>query len=353
MIANGFAYRDNPVLQPLESIECRDAVLDLSNPLAPREPEWPDVYAIIGNPPFIGVRRMRASLGDEYVDELFSVYQGRVAHEADFVCYWHERARAMIAAGTCERVGLLATQSIRAGANRQVLDRVKETGDIFMAWADEPWVVEGAAVRVSIVGYDDGSQKTRVLNGAPVTSINSNLSSGIDTNTAYVLNDNRGIAFQGPVKVGPFEIPNSLAQKMMASPNPDGRSNREVIRPWVNAMDITRRPRHMWIIDFGENFSEQEAALYEAPFEYVRQHVRPLRVTNRDRQRRENWWRLGRSGGDLRAATAGSGSVHRDATRRQAPSLRLGSKRNTARYPLDCYCSRGRLFLRGAPLACP
>ncbi len=165
MIANGFAYQSDPVLGRLESIECRDAVLDLSNPSVPREPEWPDTYAIIGNPPFIGVRRMRASLGDEYVDDLFSVYQGRIAHEADFVCYWHEKARAMIAAGTCERVGLLATQSIRAGANRQVLDRVKETGDIFMAWADEPWVVEGAAVRVSIVGYDDGSQKTRVLNG--------------------------------------------------------------------------------------------------------------------------------------------------------------------------------------------
>src|SRR6266567_5993661 len=302
MIANGFAYLRDPVLQPLENIECRDAILDLSDPSVPREPEWPDTYAIIGNPPFIGVRRMRASLGDEYVDDLFSVYQGRIAHEADFVCYWHEKARAMIAAGTCERVGLLATQSIRAGANRQVLDRVKETGDIFMAWADEPWVVEGAAVRVSIVGYDDGSQKTRVLNGAPVTSINSNLSGGIDTNTAYVLNENHGIAFQGPVKVGSFEIPNLLAQKMIASPNPDGRSNREVIRPWVNAMDITRRPRNMWIIDFAE-MTEEEAALHEAPFEYVKQHVHPVRSTNRRERRRVFWWRHGETVPGLRLAT--------------------------------------------------
>lgn len=302
MITNGFAYLRDPVLQPLESIECRDAVLDLSNPTAPKEPEWPEAYAIIGNPPFIGIRRMRANLGDEYVDTLFSVYQGRVPHEADFVCYWHEKARAIIANGRAKRVGLLATQSIRAGANRQVLDRIKETGDIFMAWADEPWVVEGAAVRVSLVGYDDGSQKTHVLNGAPVASINSNLSAGIDTTTACVLNDNRGIAFQGPVKVGPFEIPNVLAQKMIASPNPDGRSNRDVLRPWVNAMDITRRPRNMWIIDFAE-MTEEEAALYEAPFEYVRQYVLPIRSMNRRERRRVFWWRHGETVPGLRLAT--------------------------------------------------
>ena len=302
MIANGFAYLRDPVLQPLESIECRDAVLDLSDPTAPKEPEWPEAYAIIGNPPFIGIRRMRTNLGDEYVDALFSVYQGRVPHEADFVCYWHEKARAMITDGRAKRVGLLATQSIRAGANRQVLDRIKETGDIFMAWADEPWVVEGAAVRVSIVGYDDGSQKIHTLNGVQVASINSNLSAGIDMTTACVLNDNRGIAFQGPVKVGPFEIPNVLAQKMIASPNPDGRSNRDVLRPWVNAMDITRRPRSMWIIDFVE-MTEEEAALYEAPFEYVRQHVLPIRSTNRRERRRVFWWRHGETVPGLRLAT--------------------------------------------------
>jgi type II restriction/modification system DNA methylase subunit YeeA len=61
----------------------------------------------------------------------------------------------------------------------------------------------------------------------------------------------------------------------------------------------------MWIIDFAEEVSRVEAALHEAPFEYVRQHIEPIRATNRDRQRRENWWRLGRSGGDLRVAVNG------------------------------------------------
>ena len=67
--------------------------------------------------------------------------------EADLVCYWFERARAQIAAGKAKRAGLLATQAIRGGANRKVLERIKETGDIFWAWSDRPWILEGAAVR--------------------------------------------------------------------------------------------------------------------------------------------------------------------------------------------------------------
>ena len=60
-------------------------------------------------------------------------------------------------------------------------------------------------------------------------------------------------------------------------PNPNGRPNSDVIKRSINGYDITRRPRHIWAIDFGPNMSLEEAALYEAPFEYVRQHVKPFR----------------------------------------------------------------------------
>jgi type II restriction/modification system DNA methylase subunit YeeA len=103
-------------------------------------------------------KRMRTDLGDEYVDRLFAAYDGRVPREADFVTYWFEQARAQIQDGETRRAGLIATNSIRGGANRRVLQRIKETGDVFMAWSDEPWILEGAAVRVSIIGFDDGSE---------------------------------------------------------------------------------------------------------------------------------------------------------------------------------------------------
>jgi type II restriction/modification system DNA methylase subunit YeeA len=66
-------------------------------------------------------------------------------------------------------------------------------------------------------------------------------------------------------------------------------------------MDVARRPAGKWIIDFGE-MTEQEASLYEAPFQYVVSHIKPEREKNRDDQRRTNWWRLGRSGADLKQA---------------------------------------------------
>lgn len=304
MLSNGFAYDRDPILRPLHNIECRDAVLDLSDPENPREPEWPEATVMVGNPPFLGDKLMRGELGDEYVDALRSLYADRVPGSADLVVYWHEKARAMLEAGRAQRVGLLATQGIRGGSNRRVLERIKETGDIFAAWSDEPWVVEGAAVHVSFVAYDNGTEGERTLNGVVVASINANLTSGIDLTRVKRLPENAGRAFQGPVKVGPFDVPGELAQEMLASPNPHGRFNSEVVRPWANGLDITRRPRGMWIIDFGE-MPLEEAALYEAPFEYVKEHVAPVRATNRDRQRRDHWWRLGRSGADLRKALAG------------------------------------------------
>ena len=130
-----------------------------------------------------------------------------MSRESDLACYWHEQARRQILAGAGKRAGLLATNSIRGGANRTTLDRVKESGDIFMAWSDEPWVVEGAAVRVSIVGQDDGSETERRLDGEPAGRINSNLTSGVDVTRAHVLPENQGLSFMGDTKGGAFDIP--------------------------------------------------------------------------------------------------------------------------------------------------
>ena len=298
---NGFPYTQQPILTSLVSVAQTDSILADGDTAEPREPEWPPAEFIIGNPPFLGGKLLRKQLGDKYVDALFGAYHGRVPAEADFVCYWFEKARTMLEQGRAKRAGLLATQGIRGGANRRVLQRIKESGNIFLAWSDQPWILDGATVHISIVGFDDGSELNRQLNGVAVGSINANLTMGADLTAAVRLGENLGKAFQGPVKVGAFDIPKSLGQEMLARPNPHGKGNDAVLSPWVNGKDITDRPRGMWIIDFRDIPLEQ-AALYEAPFEYVREHVHPLRVENRDRQRRTFWWRLGRSGDDLRDA---------------------------------------------------
>ena len=299
MISNGFGYLRDPILRPLDNIECRDALLDFSDPKHPVEAAWPEAFAIIGNPPFIGGKMMRFYLGDAYVDDLFAVYRRRVPREADFVTYWHETARGMIAEGRANRAGLLATQGIRGGANRQVLEHIKETGDIFLAWSDEPWVVEGAAVHVSIVGFDNGSETAKTLNGRDVAAINANLTAGLDLTAARRLSENTGIAFMGDTKGGPFDIQEADAEALLRGNNPDGRSNADVVRPWINGLDVVRRNRKRWIIDFGE-LSIEEAALYEAPFSFAEGLIKPIRASSRSTVGR--WWEHERVRPVMRAA---------------------------------------------------
>jgi len=300
---NGFPTIDPPILRPLHNIECRDAILAYDADGRPVEPEWPEVDVVIGNPPFLGGKRLRTELGDRYVDDLFVLYAGRVAREADLCCYWFERARAQIQAGRLKRAGLLATQGIRRGANRTTLERIKQTGDIFWAQSDRDWILEGANVHISMIGFDDGQEQARHLDGQVVPAINADLTAGIDLTTKQRLTENQGLAYQGPVKVGPFDLSPATAREMLAQTNPSHLSNSDVIKPWLNASDITGRPREMWIIDFSDR-SWQEAAQYQAPFEYVTRYVKPTRDNNKDWQRKTYWWRLGRSGGDFRVAKA-------------------------------------------------
>lgn len=287
---NGFGRPSPPILKPLVTIEQMDAILAYQGD-QPVEPAWPEAEVIIGNPPFLGGKRLRTELGDKYVEDLFRVYEGRVPHEADLVTYWFERARALIAAGRAQRAGLLATNSIRGGASRRVLDQVKRTGDIFLAWSDHPWILEGAAVRVSIIGFDRGSETTRTLDGTPVLEIHPDLTGALNLTSARQLRENAGLAFMGDTKGGAFDVAGDVAEAMLAAPrNPNGRGNADVLRPWVNGLDVTRRPRGMWIVDFGVSMSEADAALFELPYQHVLKHVRPDREKNSRAAYRERWW---------------------------------------------------------------
>ena len=290
LIENGHQYNREPVLGSLNTIECRDAIIDRSEPEQPAEPEWPAVDYIVGNPPFLGHFPFREQLGDEYVNAVYDLYGDRIPNSSDLCCYWFEKTRAHIEDGKARRAGLLGTQAIRFQSNRPVLARIKETGDIFSAVSDQDWVLDGASVHISIICFDDGSQTTRILDGERVNNINADLTGGADLTQARTLAENRNLSFQGIGKVGDFDIPESVAIDMMAQPNPHGKPNSDVIKRWINGIDITQRSRDVWIIDFGVDMPESEAALYEAPFEYVKEKVMPERVNNRMSWRAEHWW---------------------------------------------------------------
>ena len=296
MRRNGFEESRDPILKPLETIECRDAILAPDG----TEPDWPEADAVIGNPPFLGGKLLIGGLGEDYVSGMFSAWTGRVPREADLVCYWFVKAGEQVGAGKAARVGLVATNSIRGGANRQALQAATDGRPIFDAWSDEPWVIDGAAVRVSLVcfsGMDDKHRPETRLDGEPADEIHADLTArrggaGIDLTGAKRIPANMGTAFMGDTKGGPFDIPGELAREWLRLPaNPNGRPNADVLKPWVNGMDLTRRPAGKWIVDFGWDMDEADAALYEAPFGHVREHVHPKRQKNRRESYRTCWWR--------------------------------------------------------------
>ncbi len=341
-LKNGFRNWPRPILSTLDQIENRDALLNPDG----TEAEWPVVDAMIGNPPFLGGKRMRDGLGDAYVEQLFRTYRGRVPAEADFVTYWVEKAwryvsplpvgeglsaREPKASGLARkgegsvspqspdqpltlsadriaslsepqalsrrerggrRAGLVTTNSIRGGASRRVLDPIADAGAIWEAWADEPWTLQGAAVRVSMIGFGDGFVERR-LEGRPVDQVRPDLTgTGFDLTKAVRLKQNAGVAFMGDTKGGAFDISGDLAREWLQLPlNPNGRPNSDVLKPWRNGMDVTRRHSDKWIIDFGWTMTEAEAALYEAPFRHALLFVKPERDRNNREAYRLNWWR--------------------------------------------------------------
>ena len=201
----------------------------------------------------------------------------------------------------------MATNSIRGGENRFVLEEISALYEVFDAWADEEWVVEGAAVRVSLICFKSrldihGDQIE--LDGKAVIHINADLTSSLDLIGARRLGENAGVAFLGTKKGGPFELEGGLARTMILAPtNPNGRRNVDVILPRITGTDMVRRLQDEWIIDFGHNVPQATAALYEAPYQYILEHVKPVRDKNRRARRREIWWLHSETAPGLRRAT--------------------------------------------------
>ncbi len=291
----------DPILDPFDNIDCRDAIVDATGGES-RPAEWPEADFIVGNPPFLGNRRMRMEMGDEVVERIYAAWEGKVPRGADLCAYWFEKARLQISEGKTERAGLLATQGIRGGRSRVVLENIKESGDIFFAESDREWLLDGAAVHTSMVGFDNGTEDIRILDGQPAKRIHADLSSRTsDITQAKRLRENLGIAYQGAILVGPFDVSEQEAQAMRVASNPSGARNADVLKPLITAKDITDLPSNRWVIDFGVSTSESEASRYVKPFEIVKERVLPYRSSTRSTEHLP-WWLFASTRPELRAA---------------------------------------------------
>jgi hypothetical protein len=313
-IEHGYAFKTNPILEPLDHIECRDALMKVAPTNGGAQPtyveaDWPHASVVIGNPPFLGVSRKRRELGETYTRALDAVFAGRVPGGADLVCYWFDKALKAIEQHGLGAAGLVATNSIRGGANRKVLHAIVARSRVFEAWSDEPWVNDGAAVRVSLICFGHGPGAR--LNGDDVPQIYADLTAptlvgdSLNLSMARPLASNMGASFQGASKKAKFEIDADLARSWLRLPNPHGRPNSDVLKPWANGFELSRGPQNQWIIDFGTELSEHEASLYEQPFAYVQANVKHERLKNNREAYRKYWWRFAEARPGLRSALKG------------------------------------------------
>ncbi|MBB1076357.1 class I SAM-dependent DNA methyltransferase [Rhodoferax sp. 4810] len=263
------------------------------------EAPWPKANIVIGNPPFLGDRKMIRELGEDYTFTLRRVYEGRVPGGADLVCYWFDKARLAIERDGLQAAGLVSTNSIRGGANRKVLDAICQNTRIYEAWSDEGWVNEGAAVRVSLVAFGNVTQEAR-LNDNSAGTINADLTPGFQLLTSHVdltlakkLATNLNTAFVGVQRNGPFDVEGSIARMWLKQPNPHCKGNEFVLRPSVTAIDVTRRPQDRWLVDFGLEKDASKLVAFESPFGYVQQRVKPTRVGLRRAWHSTYWWLFG------------------------------------------------------------
>lgn len=289
MREHGFDASRNPILKPLETIECRDALVRRGSNGSYVEAPWPVADTIVGNPPFLGASKFKRDLGEENTTAYREIYGDRIPGNADLYCYWFEKAHYALKSRTAQAIGLVAKNTTTQSSNWPVFEKLTKRCSILHWWKNQPWVNEGAAVIVELICF-----KLRL------NAVNAKTDVG-HFNVPIPLSANRDKSFQGVQKIGAFDIPGDVARAWLPLPNPNNQPNSRVLSPLWNGLDLTRRPRDRWIVDFGLDMSQQEAAFFEKPFEHVLKKVKPVRAINNREAYRRYWWKHGEPRVALRA----------------------------------------------------
>jgi SAM-dependent methyltransferase len=311
---------------PITRREPDGSIVEVHAYANPRQPKWPIAEFIVGNPPFIGSKYMRARLGDNYTEALWAAHP-HMNESADFVMYWWDQAADLLAApGTAlRRFGLVTTNSITQSFQRRVIEHrlnAKNPISIVMAIPDHPWTKatsDAAAVRIAMTVVQAGAREgvlqevvreafldtdapqieLREKNGI----INGNLTIGVDVNSAGVLKANKGVCSTGVKLHGSgFIVTREQAEHL-------GLGRRRgldlFIREYRNGRDLTDRTRGVVVIDlFGLNIEDVRKRFPEV-YQYLHTNVKPERDKNNRQSYRDNWWIFGEPRREFRPALVG------------------------------------------------
>jgi len=362
----GLASVAEPVIHDYKNIECRDAVLACDDQVPrrddtgavvtrwdgeslkvhpvtglhvpdetaqvmqweyvnPRPATWPVADIIVGNPPFIGSKRMRATLGDGYVDAIQKAWP-EVPEATDFVMRWWHHAACLVRAGKAQRFGFITTNTLRQTYVRRAVEPHLQASDsisLVYAIPDHPWVdsADGAAVRVAMTVGTRGKSLGRLVEVIEERSgdgqgedlvvrltertgqIGADLRIGADVTRAQPLRANLSLCSVGMKTIGAaFQIDLRKARGIGYGRVPTLEQH---VRPYLNGRDLLTKRRGTWVVDF---FGLSEAEVRERfpdAYQHLMDHVKPERDLNRNAVFRRLWWVIGHPRPRFRAAAEG------------------------------------------------
>lgn len=332
----GFAPKE-PILERLDHIYKRDAVLSWDGwPIPqwrdghealpnPRRPEWPEAEFIVGNPPFIGGKDLRARLGELYAESIWKAHP-QMNESADFVMYWWDRAAEILTKpGTkLRRFGFVTTNSITQLFQRRTVERHlagKRPLSLVMAIPDHPWTKAGkdaAAVRIAMTVAQAGKHEGKLLEAVSEAGldsdqpeielrtregrINADLTVGVDVSQARALQGNNGLSSRGMMLFGAgFLVTPSQAEILGLGIRPGLERH---IRAYRNGRDLTAYTRGVLVIDLYGLRSSEVRDRYPEVYQHLLKTVKAERDQNRDADIKARWWLFGRTRDEIRPALA-------------------------------------------------
>jgi hypothetical protein len=291
----------------------------------PCRAEWPQADFIVGNPPFIGSKRMRSALGDGYVDALQQAWP-EVPDASDFVMRWWHKAALQTRQGETRRFGFITSNSLRQIYVRRAVEPHLLGDDrlsILMAIPDHPWVdsADGAAVRIAMTVAEKGvttgllrevtaeletsgeTEDTVVSMAERCGLIGPDLRVGANLASASPLQSHQGLCAVGMKTIGAaFQIDQPTAINLGLG-TVAGLENH--IRPYLNGRDFVSTPRNIWVIDFFGLDADEVRQRFPAAYQHLADRAKPERDLNRNEMFRRLWWIIGHPRQQFREATRG------------------------------------------------
>lgn len=319
---DGRTFKTHPVTG--KDVPDETAQVPVLRYLNPRKAEWPAADYIIGNPPFIGNKRMRELLGDGYVNPLRTAWTD-VPDSVDFVMYWWHKAAEATRSGKTQRFGFITTNSLRQTFNRKVLQYHLEAQNpvsLIFAIPDHPWVdnEDGAAVRIAMTACaagdwtgqlqqvtletDTGEDEVQIELSTQSGKLFADLRIGANVSSSLQLLANNMMSTRGMIPHGEGFILDLNQAQQLGLGTIDGIERH--IRPYMNGRDFSQKSRGVYVIDlFGLDESEVRT-LFPTIYQWILDHVKPVRLQAKDKQFREKWWLPGRARPEMRNFLVGS-----------------------------------------------